>query len=573
MSDLTQSQADDIKEYTYGLNLLCVSSNQDPCYQFVDRYGSFFRQISLASSAAEGFELFSQNLPDLIIVSHPLPDCDTFDFLGRFPEHPNRIPSIIHIDFVDLEFVSKALNLGVSRFIPKSRTPEDTLLAIRDLARDIFARKTLSTLLNQEMELLRYRTRYHSQQQELALRKEQHLLRNDLSGGLLLLEKGEGEFSRWFLGVVHKPHDIMCGDSYIIRQLSSGDLLVFLVDAMGSGLSASLTAVSATSCVNFLIDLYERENRFDFQRLVDCFISHCRTILLDDEVISFGFMYFGASSGVCNCALFALPPLLVTTSDGAVIKIRGENPPVTNLTQQWKSQFITLDSCNGLMLQTDGLGDAETVNSGLFSERLIYDLEETFTAGELLERFRASVKKRDDDMTFVRFSKISECKPFFNHLVSDPTCSDITAAMDAFELSLQSQIHADPEWNESMIVAVGEAMINALEHGCLGMGGGKKQQLIISEKYDHALSQKAYSSQIELTAEYHVIGKRAAIIVFVADSGEGFNVRNVLATEPSRNDFQGRGKAVISSMVDHLSYNCKGTTACLLKYLPEENLQ
>jgi len=417
------------------------------------------------------------------------------------------------------------------------------------------------------MELLRYRTRYHSQQQELAVRKEKHLLRNDLVGGLLMLKNGN-TISRWFIGITHKPHDIMCGDAYIVRQLESGDLLLFLVDAMGSGLSASLTAVSATSCVNFLIDLYEREERFDFNRLVDCFIAHCRTILLDDEVISSGFIHFDVSSDSCNAALFGLPPFVVTSADGAVATVRGKNPPVTNITENRQRQSIFINSCNGLIIHTDGLSDAETADGVLFSERLFTDVEETFTANELFERFKKNVKNREDDMTFIRLGRIPVCEPFFRHFIQDPSCSDISIAVNNFEKSLLQFYDLGSGWIESILLALNETMINALEHGCLGMGGAKKQQLIANEEYDAALSQKAYSSHILLTAEHHIIGKRAAIILFVEDSGSGFNLKEVLSQKATKNDFQGRGRIVIASMIDQLTYNYNGNTACLLKYLP-----
>jgi len=149
----THSQADDIKEYTIGLHLLCVSSTKEDCLHFVNRYGSFFKLISMASSATEGLAIFAENCPDIMVVSHPLDNFSVFDFLKRLPEYPSRTPVIIHTDSVDLEFVTKTLNLGVLRFIPRSSTEEDTLLAIGDLARQIFAKRAYSILVNQDQAL------------------------------------------------------------------------------------------------------------------------------------------------------------------------------------------------------------------------------------------------------------------------------------------------------------------------------------------------------------------------------------------------------------------------------------
>ncbi len=565
MSLLSPSQAADIKEYTYGLTLLWVAVDHRWYRKFTRKFESFFDRLILVDSGTAGAAQLNQLNPDILILCSPLPDMESLDFLRQLPESPNRIPSIVCSDSISMDFVTASVNLGVSRFLTTTATPDETLLAIGALAREIFAKRALSTLVNQEMELLRYRTRYHSQQQEMALRKEQHLLRNDLPGGMVELGLGETR-SPWFVGIIHTPHDIMCGDAYMVRRLDSGDLLLFLVDAMGSGLSASLTAVSATSCLNFLVDLYERENRFVFHRLVDCFLAHCRTLLLDDEVISFGFIHVQQSTLQGTCALFALPPLQIIADDGTVSAIRGVNPPVTNLSDNWKLQRIDLSTAQGIVIHSDGVTDAEISADTLYGERLPADIRDTFFAAELYERFKQRVKNRDDDATCIRLSGFKPAQPFYTLTISNPSCCKISDSLRQFEESLQI-IPASHDWKESLVLAVGEALMNALEHGCLGMGGVHKQQLISDGRYDQALNQIATAESITISAQQVRLGIHTAIIVEIRDSGRGFNVKEMLSASASNNNFQGRGKSIIRSMVNHMSYNFEGNAICLIKYL------
>ncbi len=556
----------EIKEYTSGLHLLFIEADQGCRDDFLELLEQLFARVSLAASAAEGLLRIREAHPDLVITDHQLPDQTSLELLETLQHSSLRPPVLVLSGTMDLDLFSAAINLGAARFLPRSITHHDLLAAISSVARDIFASRSRDMLHRQEMELLRYRSRYHSQQQELALRKERHLLRNDLSGGLFQAA-GPGETVCWLVGVCHQRRDIMCGDAYMIRHLQSGEILIFLVDAMGAGLSASLTSVSATSCINFLVDLYEREQRFDFGRLVSCFLAHSRTLLLDDEVLSCGFLHIGGS-GTGSGAFFGLPPVLANGLDGSITKISGGNPPVTNLTESWQGQQVDLRPLAGLLLCSDGLTDAETTG-GIYRERLGHDLAETFLAEELGHRFRQATAPHDDDTTFIRLSRLPAAAPFFTVTLAEPCRGDLALALRHLEQACHGQGCSSAAIDE-FTQATDEALMNAFEHGCLAIGGEEKQVLIENGRYDSAIEQRATGGRIRLTASLNKAGDRHLLLLVIEDSGHGFDLRRTLARDIGVQRFQGRGITLIRSYTDHLAYNTQGNQAYLMKFVSLE---
>ena len=49
-----------------------------------------------------------------------------------------------------------------------------------------------------------------------------------------------GETVEWVIDLYFKPLDILSGDSYSIREIEEGRVLIYLADAMGKGLAASM---------------------------------------------------------------------------------------------------------------------------------------------------------------------------------------------------------------------------------------------------------------------------------------------------------------------------------------------
>src|SRR5208283_4752250 len=101
-----------------------------------------------------------------------------------------------------------------------------------------------------ELELLKYREKYNVTQQESAFMKELNIIRDDLFLKKVDVVNRGGEAVDWTLHLYYEPLDILSGDSYTILEIEEGKILVYLADAMGKGLAASVTSILSTSFVN-----------------------------------------------------------------------------------------------------------------------------------------------------------------------------------------------------------------------------------------------------------------------------------------------------------------------------------
>jgi Serine phosphatase RsbU, regulator of sigma subunit len=84
---------------------------------------------------------------------------------------------------------------------------------------------------------------------------------------------GQGNHCLWHAEICYIPLDILSGDSYSIREVSDGKVMFFISDAMGKGLSASVTSILSTSFINHLIDEAIVSGGFDFKQFLVSYIN------------------------------------------------------------------------------------------------------------------------------------------------------------------------------------------------------------------------------------------------------------------------------------------------------------
>ena len=558
----------DVLEYAAELTLLYVEDEILTRSITELRFSRLFKRFMVAVNGREGLDMALSEKPDLIMTDYLMPEMDGLEMVRLLRESGSRIPVVLVTSSIDDEVLSQAINLGVSKFISKPinfRTLRDVF---RSVAQEIVSTKIFEQNRRQEVELLRYEKRYHSQQQEMAHNKEKHLLRNDMQWSSMVSDSAG---SRWFMDISHRPLDIMCGDGFMVRRLANGDVLVFVIDAMGSGLSASMTSMCSTACLNFLFDLYEHEQRYDFGRLVKLFLSFSHTVLLKNEVLSCGFLNFHSDTSQVDAALFALPPLLVRHTDGRVTKIRGLNPPISLFLNEYESQQLDLAGIDSLLLCTDGLTDAETTDGRPYRINLPDDFSATYFGWELEQLFDGRVLGRNDDTTFIRINRIdagSSYSEFFS------VTEGINAANRALTW-IESRCHTlNGELSETclteIITAATEIVMNAYEHGCLGLDTADKVQLMNDGGYEAFLAAAVSDDSSGFTVDISsktVSADRTLLVLTVTDSGKGFNFLEYVLTSTSNSSPCGRGMRLIRKYADAMFYNQRGNSLCLLKYL------
>lgn len=122
-------------------------------------------------------------------------------------------------------------------------------------------------------------------------------------------------------------------------------------------------------------------------------------------------------------------------------------------------------------------------------------------------------------------------------------------------------------------VGLYEILVNAVEHGNLGITYAEKQEALKNNRYDRLLRErhdnKEYSKR-KASVVFELTDEKAEFTV--EDEGEGFNYKDKHFSDlfsSSDNVYRenGRGIFIASCYFDEVSYNEKGNGVTLVKYI------
>lgn len=106
---------------------------------------------------------------------------------------------------------------------------------------------------------------------------------------------------------LYMPKDILSGDSYSARKLGDGKALFFMVDGMGKGISASVSAMMSVSFINHLIDkVIQKGLLIDLQKLIHNALLYVQGILLKKKFYLLSF-YINPEEQYFEYASFSMP--------------------------------------------------------------------------------------------------------------------------------------------------------------------------------------------------------------------------------------------------------------------------
>ncbi len=551
-----------LKEFAEGLSVMYVEDDFISASIMRKMLESVFSVVMGASNGMEALEVFKREKPDLIISDLMMPVMDGIGMLREIRKSDQKIPVIIMTASLEHIHLVEAINLGASRFLGKPFMPEDLHKALLHVTREIHLENVSELAKKQELELLKYRNRYHSKQQEMAQAKERHIVRNRISDTFL----PEPDNGGWIVDLVQKPRDIMSGDSYSVKQGAGGRLLVFVADAMGHGLSASVTSMLATAFFNHAAKGCACSH-LGFRHLAGSTMTFASRNLLEDEVFSGLVMELDPEKGKASVACCGMPPFLLVRN-GQVERVKCLNPPVSAFSPPLKFQEVSLEGVSDILLSTDGLADAPLMDGGHYGERLAVDLLETATAAELLSRYNryCNDDENDDDITAVRIARVGSWPDLEKFSYS---CPGTLAGISALQGSVVKQLQesgASGERLDNLELALGEALLNAFEHGCLGLGAGK-HRMILEGEYDDLLSGVLESPDKEITLSIKQARRKGRLQVWIeiTDPGPGFDAESRFAIKTGVSATSGRGFMMMRRSVDIVRRNPAGNRLMLMQ--------
>lgn len=425
----------------------------------------------------------------------------------------------------------------------------------------------------QELELLKFKERYHSTQQHAAFKKQMLVIKDETSGTV----SGRYAFETYF-----KPLDVMSGDVYGSINIKDGRYFFYIIDAMGKGLSASVTAVQSSSFINHAAELAIIKNDFDMSTLLSSFNRYIRDRLMDDEALCAVFATLDMTNDTLTVVGYGMPPVLVMRTDGTVERIRSLNMPIMRYITERKSATVSLADAEKFLIYSDGLSEAETKDASLYMDLLPLDFATSATKRHLLNKFNEATVSNDDDVTFFMISTREKTILKSDHFSVKSSQPQLAVAAQRVCAFIRDNGY-DENDIMTMEFAMGEMLMNALEHGSLGISFEMKKRMVHDGTFDAYIAERAAEGTDEyekpISVKCSLIRKagidKDILLTIISDSGMGFIVPEIFKYHSfdgnlchiDSKSYNGRGIFITDNIVDGLFYNEQGNSVYIIKIL------
>lgn len=549
-----------LKSYTSGLSVLFVEDDMVGATIIRKMLEPLFEKVYGAADGAEGLRQFQLLQPDLIVSDLMMPVMDGIAMLREIRKSNLKLPVVLMTASLEHMHLVEAINLGVSKFLAKPLRSDALQRALLGVTRELYLERIAEQAHQQEVELLQYRNRYHSSQQELARAKEHHITCNLLENQYMQTDGSGG----WLVDLLQQPRDIMSGDSYSVIPTPKSTLLVFLADAMGHGLSASVTSMLAAAFFNHAASGCAC-GHLGFNHLATSTMKFAMRNLLEDEVFSGLVIELDPAQKLIRFASCGMPTLLLVRN-GQVERLRALNPPISAFSPPIQIQEVFLEGVSDILLATDGLGDAPMIAGGSYREVLADDLLASVTAGELFSCYGKGCNDadNDDDITLIRLTAIGTGEKRFSY-----TAPGTLEGVGTLQRQICQQLElegATGERLDSLELALTEALMNAFEHGCLKLGNDKQRLILEGEYEDRVIAlQSAAEQVIKVILTLSQRKERLQVWIEVIDPGPGFNAAARLSRVETVNAPSGRGFNIMKRSVDLVRSNRTGNRLVMMQ--------
>jgi len=415
----------------------------------------------------------------------------------------------------------------------------------------------------QEIELLKYREKYHNTQQRDAFKKQMKIIRDEVS---------HRDSYGWFFDSYYKPLDILSGDTYGSIVVRDEVYLFYVIDAMGKGLAASVTSIQSTSFINNAVDIALNKNDFNFEAIIRSFCAYIKKQLLDEELLCVTFILFDMREQKFCYASFGMPPILLESSKGDVVRLSPNNPPIMSFIDSNNVGTVDISDINKIAIFSDGFNESMTKSARLYDKFLENDFFTTDTLGNLVKKFSEKTTEFEDDITVIYMRQVEfKEKPEFEMLI-ESSKREIIMALEEIDTFLRS-ITEDEMQQASLAMSINELLMNAYEHGNLGISSEYKQNLLMADQYEKMLNELEKKPEnlinkifIGIYLSEELPNGTRLLKIIISDSGKGFNFSEAIkhANSPFNTEFRGRGIKMSLHSVGGIYYNSKGKKVTIL---------
>ena len=413
-----------------------------------------------------------------------------------------------------------------------------------------------------ELQELKRKESYNSYQEDLGFKKELNILRNDFYyqmldyNGISLLD------------FLYQPLDVMSGDAYTARRIDENSTFYLMVDGMGKGLSASLTAMIMISFVNHVFDKMTKgeTNYFDLGILIHETMEYIKVILLEEEALAIDFIVMDNKDEMIYYAKFAMPVLLMQNKDKEIVRIKSNNAPLCKWSDTFNIGSVDISNITKFLIYSDGIVENDTIYKNKpYSDFIEKDFLDSFTREDLKQSFFKKAQKQEDDLTLIYIHRLNLLTTHLETKTFNSTLDDIDEANGWYE-NIWSKITSDEDISCKANLVFTELYMNAYEHGNLGIDSNTKHILLENDTYFDTLLQKQQDCNKKITVKINKIEhiNTTYIITQITDEGDGFDTQILSDIFRNSATFNGRGVFISRKNSLGIYYNSKGNSVLYL---------
>ena len=542
----------EILEYLQNLTLLCVEDNKTTRLLYTSVFEDFVKEIICANDGEEGYDKFLISDADIIILDYEMPKLNGLELIQKIRDKNKTIPIIFASAMQEVDVLSKALTLDITSFVKKPLHNAEIINSIEHATKLLIA----NDVLQKQKEKVLYTT----YQEDLGFAKELNILRNDFYYQMI-----END-AIYLLDFLYQPLDILSGDAYCARHISESVSFYLMVDGMGKGLSASLTAMIMTSFVNHVIDKMLETDSFDLAVLIDESMKYIKPVLLDEESLSLDYVMVDDIEKQLYYAKFAMPVLLMQNCDNEIIRLKSNNAPLSKWQDTFNIDNYDITKISKFLIYSDGIVENETIdNQRPYSDFIEEDFLNSFTREDLKNSFFEKISDQEDDISLIYIHKVIPNNVDVIDKVFETSLDAIENANQWYEEVLSS-ISNDRDFIDKASLVFTELFMNAYEHGNLGIDTKLKHNLLESDVYFETLQAQEKECEKTISVRINKIIHNEVLyaVTQILDQGEGFDTQ--ILSEIFRNSatFNGRGVFVSRKNSLGIYYNLKGNSVLFL---------
>jgi imidazoleglycerol phosphate dehydratase HisB len=413
-------------------------------------------------------------------------------------------------------------------------------------------------LANEELKKYREINEYNNYQEDLAFAKELNILRNDFYYKMIDSKHTE------IVDFLYRPLDVMSGDAYSAREIDENRTFYLIVDGMGKGLSASLTAMLMTSFINHLIDKMKMHDSFDLNILIKESMEYIQPILLEEEALAIDYILMNNSFSFMEYAKFAMPVMLLQNENKKIIRIPSNNPPLSKYQNDFKISSYKTSDISKFLFYSDGVVENSAFEDKAYSDYIEEDFASSYTREDLKNKLYKKIETQEDDMTLIFINRLNFTSSLLCEKSFDCTLDDVDNSSEWYSQEWAKITDNSSSYNADIVFT--ELFMNAFEHGNLGINSSQKHELIEEDIYLDTLIEKSAQCKKKIFVKlYKIVEEESTyIITRITDEGDGFDTQILSTIFRNSQAFNGRGIFVSRKNSFGIYYNHRGNSVLYL---------